>query len=101
MTLTLQASNESRIPFIWFWPEGYKACAIVTHDVETKAGRDQLDELMSIDESFGIRASIQIVPEKRYSVSRELLSMIRNRGFEVNVHGLDHDGNLFMIGRPS
>jgi hypothetical protein len=51
---------------------------------------------MDIDDQFGIKASFQIVPEKRYSVSDSYLATIRKRGFEVNVQGLDHDGNLFQ-----
>ena len=94
-SLALRASNRDRFPFIWFWPEGRKACAILTHDIETKAGRDLTGKLMDIDDSFGVKASIQIVPEKRYTVSPEFLDSIRARGFEINVHGLDHDGNLF------
>jgi hypothetical protein len=35
------------------------------------------------------------VPEERYAVSEALLQSIRNRGFEVNVHDLNHDGHLF------
>jgi hypothetical protein len=35
------------------------------------------------------------VPEERYTVPDELLRLIRERGFEVNVHDLNHDGNLF------
>ena len=95
MILALRASKKDRLPFIWFWPGGHKACAMVTHDVETKAGRDLTNRLMDIDEDFGIRASIQIVPEKRYTVTPDFLETIRDRGFEINVHGLDHDGNLF------
>ena len=76
--------------------KGSKACAILTHDIETKAGRDLTGKLMDIDDSFGIKASIQIVPEKRYTVSEGFLDSIRTRGFEINVHGLDHDGNLFQ-----
>jgi hypothetical protein len=96
MALTLRASNRERLPFIWFWPEGQEACAILTHDIETKAGRDLTVKLMDVDESFGFKASIQVVPEKRYPVSQGFLDTIRSRGFEVNVHGLDHDGNLFQ-----
>ncbi|HET9218515.1 MAG TPA: hypothetical protein VFR18_16140 [Terriglobia bacterium] len=95
MLLALRASKRDRMPFIWFWPDGYKACAILTHDIETKTGRDLTSKLMDVDESFGFKASIQVVPEKRYSVSAGFLDSMRDRGFEVNVHGLDHDGNLF------
>ena len=82
-------------PFIWFWPNGHSACSIMTHDVETEAGRDFCSELMDIDDSFGIKASFQVVPLERYEVSRAFLQDIRNRGFEVNVHDLNHDGHLY------
>jgi hypothetical protein len=96
MALVLQASKREQFPFIWFWPEGRQACAILTHDIETKAGRDLTGQLMDIDDAFGMKASIQVVPEKRYTVSDAFLDSIRARGFEINVHGLDHDGNLFQ-----
>ena len=95
LVLAMHAMQIDRLPFIWFWPEGYAACAMVTHDVETSAGRDFSSHLMEIDEAFGIKASFQIVPEKRYVVSPAYLNTIRERGCEVNVQGLNHDGRLF------
>ena len=95
LMLAMHARHLDRLPFIWFWPAGHAACAIVTHDVEAPAGRDFTSRLMDIDEAFGIQASFQIVPEKRYAVSPAYLDAIRERGFEINVQGLDHDGNLF------
>lgn len=91
----IESRGVERIPFIWFWPNGHQACAIVTHDVETPVGRDFCAALMDIDDAHGIKASFQIVPEKRYEVFPEYLQLIRDRGFEINVQGLDHDGNLF------
>ena len=95
LVLAIQTLHTDRIPFIWFWPDGHTACAIVTHDVETTAGRDFTDHLMDIDDAYGIKASFQIVPEKRYTVSLAYLDTMRERGFEINVQGLDHDGWLF------
>ncbi len=95
LVLTMRKLSVRRLPFIWFWPEGRQACAIMTHDVETAAGRDFSAALMDIDDEFEIPASFQIVPEKRYGVPASYLDSIRKRGFEVNVQGLDHDGNLF------
>ena len=40
LILTLQATGADRIPFIWFWPDGHRGCALMTHDVETEIGRD-------------------------------------------------------------
>jgi peptidoglycan/xylan/chitin deacetylase (PgdA/CDA1 family) len=95
LVLTMHTLNLDRVPFIWFWPEGHTACAIITHDVETAAGRDFTGRLMDIDEAFGVKASFQIVPEQRYSVSPAYLDAIRERGFEICVQGLNHDGRLF------
>jgi hypothetical protein len=95
LVLAMQTRQTDRLPFIWFWPEGYAACAIVTHDIETAAGRDFARSLMDIDDAFGIKTSFQIVPEKRYAVSPEYLASIRERGFEIGVQGLTHDGRLF------
>jgi hypothetical protein len=95
MQLLLRAQRLDRIPFIWFWPHGASAGASMTHDVETAAGRDFCGSLMDLDESFGIAASFQIVPEERYEVSEKFLDSLRKRGFEVNVQDLNHDGRLY------
>lgn len=95
MALSLRAHQNTRIPFVWFWPEGKSSCAIMTHDVETAAGLDFTHKLMDINDSFGIKSSFQIVPEERYIAGENVLSAIRSRGFEINVHDLKHDGHLF------
>lgn len=94
LILSMKARNIKSLPFIWFWPDGAPSCAIMTHDVETAAGRDFCTELMDIDDSFGIKSAFQVIPEKRYSVPQTLLDEIRARGFELNVHDLNHDGHL-------
>jgi hypothetical protein len=95
LLLCLQAKGVFRVPFVWFWPRGGRGCVTMTHDVETKAGLDFCRELMDIDDSFGIKASFQIVPEERYTVPASLIDTIRYRGFEVGVQDLNHDGRLF------
>jgi hypothetical protein len=95
LLLSLKASGVDRIPFIWFWPEGASSCTIMTHDVESTLGQGFCEELMNIDDSFGIKASFQIIPEERYMVSPQFLDSIRGRGFEVAVHDLNHDGHLY------
>jgi hypothetical protein len=95
MLLSLRASGENRIPFIWFWPDAKSSCAIMTHDVETKAGYNSCPALMDLDDEFDIKASFQIIPEERYAIHREMLADIRRRGFEICVHDLNHDGHLY------
>jgi hypothetical protein len=92
---SMRAENVDRVPFIWFWPKGAGSCTILTHDVETSAGLGLCERIMDLDDSFGMKASFQIIPEKRYTVSDALLERFRSRGFEINVHDLNHDGHLF------
>ena len=65
LRLTMRAQGCDKVPFIWFWPDGASGCLILTHDVETAAGRDFTSSLMDIDTSHGFRASFQVVPEER------------------------------------
>ena len=94
LLLSMEARNIRSLPFIWFWPNGAPSCAIMTHDVETAAGRDFCSRLMDINDRFGIKSAFQVIPEKRYDVPQTLLDEITSRGFELNVHDLNHDGHL-------
>ena len=95
LRLLMQTNDLKRVPFIWFWPDGAPSCLIMTHDVETSAGRDFTRQLMDLDDSYGVKASFQVIPEKRYVVPSEYVQEIRGRGFEFNVHDLNHDGHLY------
>ena len=96
LRLSMKAGGVQRVPFIWFWPGGASNCLIMTHDVETAAGRDFTGQLIDLDQSYGMKASFQVIPEKRYDVSDEYVRQIRSRGFEFNIHDLNHDGQLYQ-----
>ena len=95
LLLSMRSRGLTRIPFVWFWPDGLPSGAIVTHDVETQVGLDRCDWLMDVDEGSGIRSSFELIPEERYVTAAALLDKMRSRGFEINVHDLNHDGRLF------
>jgi hypothetical protein len=95
LMLYMRAQGIDRIPFIWFWPDAARGCILLTHDVDSEAGRDFCPSLMDIDEAHGLKAGFGIVPEERYSVSPEFLSAIRSRGFEIGIQDLNHDGRLY------
>jgi hypothetical protein len=95
MRSLLEGSGASSIPFIWFWPEGARSCVVMTHDVEGPSGRDFCGQLMDLDDSFGIKSSFQLVPDMEGERLGELAAQFRSRGFEVNLHDLNHDGYLF------
>jgi len=77
------------------WPDNKKFALIISHDVDTQEGHDKCYPLMEIEERLGFRSSFNIVPEK-YPVSEGLINDLKNRGFDVCAHGLNHDGKLFF-----
>jgi hypothetical protein len=95
LMLAMKTSGVDSIPFIWFWPDQKRGCVLMTHDVETDAGLRACDDLMSLNESYGIPASFQVIPGGRYHAQPEHLDAMRRRGFEVNIHDWNHDGHLF------
>jgi len=85
----------ARPPADWRgWPQGRQFALILTHDVDTRRGRDRCEDLMRLEESLGFRSSFYLVPE-RYSIPADLRESLTSRGFEVGVHGLNHDGRLY------
>src|SRR4030042_495705 len=76
------------------WPDGKKVSLVLMHDVDTAKGHEQCLELAQVDEKMGFRSSFNFVPE-RYNVSSEVRRILVEKGFEVGVHGLKHDGKLF------
>jgi hypothetical protein len=95
LVVSMRAKGVDRVPFVWFWPDGAQSCVAMTHDVESESGKDFCTELMDMDDSFGIKASVHLVPEGRYEVDASFVQRIRDRGFEVNIQDLNHDGHLF------
>jgi len=77
------------------WPDGKDFAIVLTHDVELREGHDKCKQLLEIEKELGFKSSFNFVPE-RYVVDKELREFIVNEGFEVGVHGLNHDGKLFQ-----
>jgi len=77
-----------------FWPNGQRFAFILTHDIESNEGQAFARSVADLEESFGFRSSFNFVPE-RYPLDHGLIEELRERGFEIGVHGLKHDGKLF------
>jgi hypothetical protein len=87
--------NAGKAPENWSgWPSNKKFALILTHDVDTIIGQEKCEQLMELEKSLGFRSSFNFVPE-RYPVSEALRILLKTNGFEVGVHGLNHDGKLF------
>jgi hypothetical protein len=95
MRMLLAQLNVPRIPFVWFWPDGAPGCVMMTHDVEGESGLGFCSAVMDLDELHGIKSAFQLIPEGQGTAWRSVADGIRARGFEVNLHDLNHDGRLY------
>ena len=77
------------------WPEGKRFALVMTHDVEGIRGLGRVERLMNLELSHGLRSSFNFVPEWEYRVPDALRHTLERAGFEVGVHGLEHDGKLY------
>lgn len=77
------------------WPEGKKFALILTHDVESSIGYDKCSQLVGLEKELDFRSSFNFVPE-RYHVPVEFRDYLKSNGFEVGIHGLNHDGKLYF-----
>jgi D-aspartate ligase len=94
----LRQRGLSEASYISIWPHNHRFAFTLTHDIETKQGFDFVQVVAALEERLGFRSSFNVVPE-RYPIDHGLLSSLRQRGFEIGVHGLKHDGKLFSSRR--
>jgi hypothetical protein len=79
------------VPFLDLWPGGRSWALVLTHDVETEAGLNDMNLLRDIEREHGYKSSWNFVP-MRYRVGDGVVRALQEEGCEVGVHGLRHDG---------
>lgn len=89
----LRANGRTEASFRWFWPSEYHAALTLTHDVETEAGLRLALDLADLEQERGLRSSFNLVATHR--VDDGIVRELRDRGFEIGLHGLRHDRSLF------
>jgi glycosyltransferase involved in cell wall biosynthesis len=77
------------------WPGGKRFAVALTHDVEGRSGLEKCAQLADLESALGFRSSFNFIPEGDYRVAPAFRSHLVERGFEVGVHDLRHDGKLF------
>ena len=77
------------------WPEGKRFSVVLTHDVELAKGQAQSLAVMEIERDRGFVSSFNFVPE-RYPDDPVIRQRLVDSGYEVGVHGLNHDGKLYQ-----
>ncbi len=81
------------------WPDGCDYAFVLTHDVESQAGVDNVRKLAELEMECGFRSSFNFIPVGSYEVPVGLREWLTGNGFEVGVHDLHHDGHLYQSRR--
>ena len=81
------------------WPDGKRFALVLTHDVEGEKGLSRIKQLINMELKHGFHSSFYFVPEGEYNVPDAMRQMLEEAGFEVGVHGLEHDGKLYTSKR--
>ncbi len=90
----LRESAGGRVPLVGYWPDGRRFAAVVTHDVESAAGIENIAPLLELERRHGIVSSWNFVA-KDYPIPDGTFDEIREAGGEIGLHGIHHDGKLF------
>ncbi|WP_246014727.1 polysaccharide deacetylase family protein [Geomonas oryzae] len=76
------------------WPEGRRFSVVLTHDVDTARGLTRCEDLMALERELGFRSSFNFVAHD-YDLPAALRHKLVDEGFEVGVHGLEHNRKLY------
>jgi peptidoglycan/xylan/chitin deacetylase (PgdA/CDA1 family) len=88
------AAFHDGIPLIHPWPNAAPFAFVLTHDVEDEPGVRHCLALADVEEELGLRSSFNFVPHK-YPIDQGVIRELQARGFEIGIHGYNHDGRLF------
>ncbi len=89
-------SRAGRTPPGWpGWPGGKRFAVVLTHDVEGCKGMARVEQLMNVERKHGFTSCFNFVPEGEYRLPDAMREILERSGFEVGVHGLEHDGKLY------
>src|ERR1700691_2087742 len=77
------------------WPYGKRFAVALTHDVEGPKGMLNVEQLMNLELRNGFHSRFNFVPEGEYIVPDAVREILAQNGFEVGIHGLEHDGKLY------
>jgi peptidoglycan/xylan/chitin deacetylase (PgdA/CDA1 family) len=91
----LRAQGTDRLRILSPWPDGHEFAVILTHDVEGPLGLERMSAVLELERRYGFRSAWNFVAEW-YPVTEAHRQLVRDAGGEVGLHGITHDGALFL-----
>lgn len=78
------------------WPENKQYALILTHDIEGANNWKWVRTIAEIEKEYGFRSSWNVVP-KLYQIDYATLGWLIENGFEIGLHGYNHDNKLSFL----
>jgi hypothetical protein len=70
---------------------GRKAAVCLCHDVDDEPGMGHVASIMEADRRGAVRSSFNFLTHGDYDLDLSLLCELRQQGFEIGLHGFNHD----------
>jgi peptidoglycan/xylan/chitin deacetylase (PgdA/CDA1 family) len=86
--------RDDALAFVNFWPNAKRFAFILSHDVESARGVEEVPRLLEIEQRHGLTSSWNFCAEQ-YPIPDALFNDLRAAGCEIGLHGIRHDGRLF------
>lgn len=90
----IHTAGGNSVPFVNFWPDRRRFAIVLTHDVESAAGVDNIARVREVERAHGMVSSWNVVAEE-YPIPEGLFDELRKEGCEVALHGIQHDWKMF------
>jgi peptidoglycan/xylan/chitin deacetylase (PgdA/CDA1 family) len=85
---------DGRVPFVNFWPDRHRFAFVLTHDVESTAGVENIPRVREVEARHGVVSSWNFCAEE-YPIADGVFDALREQGCEIGLHGIDHRCKLF------
>lgn len=81
-----------------FWPQNKKYALVLTHDVDTRKGLDNITRLSSLEEKYSLNSTWFLV-SNYYPLDEKLLKKLKEKKHEIACHGYIHDNKLAYLSK--
>lgn len=71
--------------------EGKRAVVCLTHDLDSWEDLEMLDPVIELEREQGVRSTINFLTRWEYRLDRSQILSLRREGFEIGLHGDEHD----------
>jgi len=82
------------------WPENKKYALILSHDIDTTAGFNNIDKFVALEKKYNLFSSWFVVAKHAPAHKKQLVNLMQG-GSEIGCHGYLHDNKLVSLGREN